>query len=128
MCRIHAGRLIVAMEVTSMRPTPEDPGPWREVFGPGVRFGQTDNSFPLSAADCDRPRTDYRPVLPALIEEAAARGFRLDALLARCCGASSTASRWAASPRRSWPAPAVAVVRYSRKFFISHSAMPRSEM
>ena len=80
MCRIRAGRRIVPPAVTLMRPAPEGPGPWREVFGTRVRLGQTDGGF------TQKERVGVgRP-------------------------------------------PAVAVVGYSRKFFISHSAMPRSEM
>jgi AraC-like DNA-binding protein len=55
MCRMNFGASLRPVEVTLWRPRPADPAPWENFYGCRIRFGDTRNSFLLSARDVDAP-------------------------------------------------------------------------
>jgi len=55
MCRMNFGASLRPVEVTLWRPRPADPAPWEKFYGCRIRFGDTRNSFLLSARDVDAP-------------------------------------------------------------------------
>lgn len=68
LCRLNYGSRLKPVDVKLRRSKPSDPQPWLTFYGPVVQFGQTEDSFAISAADADKHLTSSNSELVEIHE------------------------------------------------------------
>ena len=69
LCRLNFGEELLPVEVTMIRPEPEDAQQWHDHFGVQVRFDQPTNSIAFSASDADHKLTSSNRELVQYLED-----------------------------------------------------------
>lgn len=69
LCRLNFGETLRPAFVRMRRSQPSDTGPWNDVFGVNVQFGQNENCLALSSRDATKQLIGSNPMLVAMHED-----------------------------------------------------------
>jgi len=69
MCRLNYGVGLRPVEISLKRPTPADPRPWLDFYGPSVKFDQPEIALAFSNEQADKPLPVANSELVALHDE-----------------------------------------------------------